>query len=139
MIRLSVLGVMVFCSMMLSGCVSMKVGMEKQPSRLQVEGIATGYAALSGIRPYDKTILKAGLFSETERDGEIASIDIWPLGGVGVGLAGGRIQLLSLDVGAGVLFYQPKPAKHSEDKSEGKKEKKEMKTEGKKKESKSEK
>ncbi len=99
----------------LAGCVSLEVGTEKSPSRLEMKGLASGYGSLDGLRPYDGKILRFGLLSESERDGEIASIDVWPLAGVGVGVLGARVRLLLLDLGVGTLWYQPEPRTAGQD------------------------
>ncbi len=93
-----------------SGCVSLQVGTESEPSRVQLEGLGTAYAANSGIRPYDKTILKVSILKDTEDSGEVASLDIWPLMALRVGLVGVKARILPVEIGAGVLFYQPEPS-----------------------------
>ena len=93
-----------------SGCVSLKVGTETEPSRVQLEGLGTAYGAISGIRPYDKTILKFSILNDSEDSGEIASLDIWPLMALRVGLVGVKARILPVEFGAGVLFYRPEPS-----------------------------
>ena len=102
---------------MLVGC-SLKMGPRTEPSRIQMDGLGTAYAAVCGIRPYDGTILEANIL-EGKRDGEILSLDIWPLGGVGIGLIGARAQVLPLEAAAGLLFYQPQPVQYESKKTEG--------------------
>ena len=92
---------------LLTGCVSFRVGTEKNPSRLQVKGLATGFVSLDGFQHYSGTILKFGLLSESEGPSEIASVELWPVMSVGVGLVGARVQLLPIQVGLGVLWYKP--------------------------------
>ncbi len=94
----------------LVGC-SLRVGTRTEPGGLSVEGLAGGYASLSGIRPYDGTIIQLDLLKSSSRSGEfeVASVEVWPAVALGVGLAGARAQLFVLDVGAGVLAYRPKP------------------------------
>ena len=53
-------------------------------------------------------IFEAGIFGAA-RCGEIATLDLWPLFGVGVGLAGVRIRILPFEFAIGTLFYHPKP------------------------------
>lgn len=57
----------------------------------------------------DSNYLSAGIFKSAARKGEWASVDVWPLFGVGVGLAGARVQVLPFEVGLGVLAYKPSP------------------------------
>jgi hypothetical protein len=100
----------------LTGCVSLKVGPEAEPSSLRMEGLASAYVSTGGIRQYDKTILQFELFSNLGRSGEIVSVDLWPFAGFGLGLVGVRAHVLPLEVGAGILFYPPKPAVPVEEK-----------------------
>lgn len=101
----------VFC---LVSCFSLSIGTKKDPSRIQMKGLASAYASADWIEPYDGTVMRAGIFSESDRDGEWASVDIWPLGGVGVGLVGARVRLLFFEIGAGVLAYKPQPRNSKE-------------------------
>ena len=91
------------------GC-SVRVGTRTDSKGIDVSGLAGGYASVNGIRPYDGTILELALFEESHRSGEfeVASVELWPLAGLGVGLAGARAQLLFLDVGLGVIAYKPR-------------------------------
>lgn len=100
--------------LMLSGCVSVKVGAKTEPSRLEFDGLGTAYAAVNGVRPYDGTFLRANLLSSHRNDGEVASFEVWPICGAGVGLAGARINVFPIEVGAGILFYEPKPKNYFE-------------------------
>lgn len=95
----------------LSGCLSLSIGTQEKESAIHMDGLASGYAGFYPISKYNGTILKAGIFEESARDGEWASLDIWPLGGVGVGLLGARVRVLFLEVGAGVLAYTPRAPK----------------------------
>lgn len=100
---------------MLASCLSVQLGTEDRPSRLQMDGLASGYATIEAFPKYDGNILKAGLFQESARDGEWASIDIWPLGGIGVGFIGARVRVLFFEVGLGVLAYTPtRPPRQAE-------------------------
>lgn len=92
---------------LLASCLSIQLGTEDRPSRLEMDGLASGYATIEAFPKYDGNILKAGIFQESARDGEWASIDIWPLGGVGVGLIGARVRVLFFEIGLGVLAYTP--------------------------------
>ena len=93
----------------LSGCTSCEVKAAGEPACLETEGFASGYLALNGIRPYDKRLFYIGILKEWRDEFEVVTLDVWPLVGVGVGLAGVRVQVLPLEVAVGVLAYHPKP------------------------------
>ncbi|MBN1518415.1 hypothetical protein JXA32_17770 [Candidatus Sumerlaeota bacterium] len=71
------------------------------------------YMAGNGIRPYDGMILEAGVISDDDRWGDIVSLDIWPIGGVGVSFIGAKVKLLPFEIGFGVLGYDPEPETYS--------------------------
>lgn len=98
----------VFSVLFETGCMTLKVGTDNGSPPLEVSGLADGYVSLNGIRPYDETIVQASILNWSSRPGELASLDVWPLAGLGVGLVGARFQLLFLDVGLGALIYRPK-------------------------------
>lgn len=92
-----------------TGCISLTVGTSKETTGLEMNGPATGFADLNGIRPWDGTILRAHLLD----DGELISLGVWPLAEVGIGLIGARAQVLPLEAGVGMLFYSPEGNKTS--------------------------
>jgi len=108
--------------LILGGCVAVRVGTQEEESALRVEGLANGYVSLNGIRPYNGTLLELGLLTGSKRSHafEVVSAEVWPVVGLGVGLAGVRVQLLFLDVGVGVLAYKPAPPDWSEKSPEAK-------------------
>jgi len=93
----------------LGGCISLKIETQEKPSALKVEGLADGYITMGGLHPYNGTIVDFGLFGEERRRGEILSLDVWPLAGIGVGVLGGRVRVIPLEAGVGILLYDPKP------------------------------
>jgi len=105
-----------------SGCFSLSVGTKSEPSQLEMSGLADGYAKVDALPEYNGTIFKVGLFSESNREGEWASIDLWPLGGVGVGFVGARVRILFLEVAGGVLGFPEEHPKAKKKKAEPKKE-----------------
>jgi hypothetical protein len=104
---------------LLLGC-SVSVGARPDSKGIDVSGLAGGYASLNGIRPYDRTIMDLALFESSRRskEFEVASLEVWPLVGLGVGLAGARVQLLFLDVGLGVIAYDPEAPQWPEESAE---------------------
>ena len=93
-------------ALLAGACTSFDVGTEGDVA-LEYEGILDGYVTADGIPEYDGTLLHAGLLGSAAREGELVSVDLWPLGGVGVGLFGVRLQILPLDIGLGTLFFAP--------------------------------
>lgn len=94
---------------LLTGC-SLKLGAGVDPPRLQWEGPGAAYICLCGIRPYDGDIIEAHIFGgNPDRPGEVLSLDVWPLAGIGIGVIGARLQILWLEAAAGIFFHHPKP------------------------------
>lgn len=89
------------------GCIGVSVGTDDDEF-FRMRGLGTAYAAVPGIDDYDGKIIKLGLLSRSPAGAQLAGIDVWPLFSVGVGLVGARVRVLPLEVGAGVLFYEPK-------------------------------
>ena len=86
------------------GCISMRVGGGDEFFRMK--GLANAYATLTEVK--EGPLLDFGLFTNT-RGGEIVSLELGPLAGVGIALLGARARVLPFEVGAGVLFYDPRP------------------------------
>ena len=92
---------------------------DEEPPLFQSDGLVNGYFAFNGIRPYNGTIFEAGALGASNRWGDIASVDGWPLGGFGVSLIGCRIKLLPLESGFGMLGYHPQPEEYPMEKENG--------------------
>lgn len=98
---------------LLPGCISFKLSAEDDPS-LKASGLGSAYVGYTGFDEWDGTILRLGLLWGDGRAGEIFSFDVWPLGGIGIGLAGARVRVLPIELGAGALFYKPQlPKRHA--------------------------
>ena len=96
----------------MTGCMSVSVGMGRE-AKVRSGGLVDGYVACNGIRPYDGEILEADLLGEgNERWGELASLDIWPIGGVGVSFIGARLKVLPFEAGFGIFGYSPSPERY---------------------------
>jgi hypothetical protein len=93
-----------------SGCIGVSVGTDDDEF-FRMRGLGTAYAAVPGIDDYDGKIIRLGLLSRAPAGAQLAGIDIWPLCSVGVGLVGARVRVLPFEVGAGILFYEPKPVR----------------------------
>jgi hypothetical protein len=90
------------------GC-ALEVRAENGAAVVEAGGLARAYVSVESLRPYSGTIFRLGIFDMAEHPAEIANIDVWPIGGAGIGLVGARVRVLMLGAGAGVLWYQPKP------------------------------
>ncbi len=88
-------------------CISFRLSAEDDP-QIRASGLGTAYVGYTGFDEWDGNIIKLGLFGGDGRAGEFFSLDIWPLGGVGLGVAGARVRVLPFEVGAGALLYHPK-------------------------------
>lgn len=106
------IGMMLMAGAMLwaSGCMTVRLGTNSDRNMIEMNGLGSAYATLSGIESYDGTIIEAHLIDSPGQTGELIGLKIWPLGEAGAGLVGARLKLLPLDLGAGILFYEPHPA-----------------------------
>ncbi len=91
-------------------CISFRLSAEDDP-QIRASGLGTAYVGYTGFDEWDGNIIKLGLFGGDGRAGEFFSLDIWPLGGVGLGVAGARVRVLPFEVGAGALLYHPRMPK----------------------------
>ena len=93
----------------LTGCASLTVGTADNPPQVRSQGLLNSYLACNGFRPYDRTFIDAGILSDNDRWGSIVSVDVWPIGALGVSFAGARMKVLPFEIGVGVLGYEPEP------------------------------
>ncbi len=94
----------------LNGCsVTVAHNGDVESGTVEMDGIVNGYASIHGLSEWDGNVVDVGVL-EFKR-GEIAHVEIWPLVGVGVGVAGVRLRVLPFEVGIGSLGYHPKPPK----------------------------
>ncbi len=71
---------------------------------IRSEGLVEGYATYGWAR--DPSFLKLELL-DGRSPGALASVDLWYLARVEVGLAGASVGVGPFDVGLGTLFYEP--------------------------------
>lgn len=92
----------------LTGC-SVSIGHRKdtETGTVEMRGIVNGYASINGLSEWDGDVIEASVLKF--RRGEIVQVEVWPIVGVGVGVAGLRLRVLPLEVGIGALFYHPRP------------------------------
>jgi len=98
----------------LTGCTSFTVNADKNPPQVKSKGLVNAYFACNGIRPFDRRIIEAGVFSDSDRWGNVASLDVWPIAGIGISLIGARVKLLPFELGLGILGYDPEPESYVE-------------------------
>jgi len=88
---------------------TLQLGSDPEVLQTRVRGLINGHFAEAESAEGDRPLIRAGLFGDSNRVGEIASLDVTPIGGAGVGVVGGHVRLLNLEMGLGVLGYDPKP------------------------------
>lgn len=94
------------CCLLLDACTLVRIGPEddRGPSRLQADGLVDGYLAV-GI-PEEDDLLDLQLFSGRS-SGSLLELSVWKLLRVELGLAGASLGVGPLDLGLGVLAYEP--------------------------------
>lgn len=91
----------------LSACSTMNLNVKDTPPDFPEPTAIDGYFNFDGLREYDGNIVNFSFLGTGARKGELIHLEVWPFAGVGVGLAGFRVQLLPIDLGLGTLFYTP--------------------------------
>lgn len=99
--------------LLLNGCFSLTIGTQDGPDRVQMNGLADGFVVVDSIRPYDGRIVELGLFGGKDTWGNLASVEVWPIGGVGLSFVGAKARLAFLEAGVGALGYHPRPSWNS--------------------------
>jgi len=97
----------------LSGCISLRFGdsSRDENSFFEMNGLAHAYGEVVNWDDYDGPNFGIDVLSNLG-DGEVAAVDLGPIFGVGVGLAGFRLRIWPIDFGVGVLAYDPEDANH---------------------------
>ena len=106
-------------ALLLAGCVSARIGTHTESiddsAVMSVAGIVNGHVSLDALPTYDGSVFELGILSDTYGPGEVASIELWPLAGVGIGVVGLRLRVLFLEAALGGLFYHPEPLRLPEE------------------------
>ncbi len=68
------------------------------------------HVGFDGMTDYDGNLLDARILGDGSGNGSIASVDLGPLAGVSVGLAGFNVRVLPLELGLGIGWYRSAPA-----------------------------
>ena len=89
-----------------SSCTIVSVGPEDGPARLEAGGLIDGHVAV-GI-PEEDDLIDLELFDGSS-DGSVVEFRLWKLLRLEAGLAGASVGVGPLDVGLGVLAYEPEP------------------------------
>jgi hypothetical protein len=92
----------------LAGCLSIKAGNGPGAALVRLDGPVQAHVA-GGPPARGSSYVNVGVLRGTQRDGELVSVDVWPLFGLGVGVVGARASILGLEIGVGSLFYDPQP------------------------------
>jgi hypothetical protein len=111
--------IVILACLLYMGCGGLKVMSGEDSPQFESKGLVNGYFACNGIRPYNGTIVEAGALGASNRWGDIASVDGWPIGGFGVSFIGCRIKLLACEAGLGMLGYHPEPEDYPIKKEKG--------------------
>jgi len=98
----------------LLGCVSIKAGNGPGTSLVRMDGPVNAHVS-AGPPSRTGSLVNVGVLRNTARKGEVVSVDVWPLFGVGVGVVGARASVLGLEVGVGSLLYDPQPPTESDE------------------------
>ncbi|MCX8044820.1 MAG: hypothetical protein N3B18_11945 [Desulfobacterota bacterium] len=93
----------------LSGCIRFTAGVHSESYTPRFRGWVKGYATHKAMTEYDGTILTIATFDDSQHPGELLSVDLWPLAGIGIGPLGARIRLLPFGLGFGTIAYDPNP------------------------------
>jgi hypothetical protein len=107
-----------------SGCIRLKAGFYPESYKADFQGWFKGYASYKEMPKWDGTFLKIATFDDNERPGELLTLDIPFLAGIGIGPLGARIRILPFAIGVGTIAYDPKPHYDRAEKKELKKEQK---------------
>jgi hypothetical protein len=100
-------------------CTLLSGGVGTHPPQVYTDGLVNSSVALTGIGPYDNRFFHASVLSHDGRFGGIASLEVWPLGGVGIGFAGARVKILPLEIAIGVLGYDAAPVGNPDSEDSG--------------------
>jgi hypothetical protein len=91
------------------GCTLLSGGVGPTPPQIYTDGLVNSSVALTGIGPYNNRFFHASVLSKNGRYGGIASLELWPLGGIGIGFVGARVKILPIEFALGVLGYDATP------------------------------
>ena len=92
-----------------SGCIRIKTGFYPESYKADFQGWFKGYASYKEMPKWDGTILKIATFDDDNRPGELLTLDIPFLAGIGIGPIGARVRILPFALGVGTIAYDPKP------------------------------
>jgi hypothetical protein len=85
---------------MVNGCA---VRTSSTPPHIKTTGVVNSYAAVNGFRPYESQLGAVEILDGDGRWGEVVSVDLFGLGGLGVGFVGVRLKLLPFETGIDVI------------------------------------
>ncbi|MCB2154985.1 hypothetical protein KQI84_08865 [bacterium] len=94
-------------AVLLTGCTSIRTGPGLFQKHFRYEGKLGGYLSYTDLRGYDGDVLQIDIMNNEQQPGEILNLDLWPLGGIGIGPLGLRGHFTWIGGGMGTLFYIP--------------------------------
>ncbi len=102
--------VVILALVALQGCECLRVGTSESHTALEMTGLVDGYVSVAALHRPNGSVFQFGVFSWSEQPGEVLSVNIWPVVGLGLGPFGGRVRLFMLEVATGFLWYHPRPS-----------------------------
>ncbi len=90
----------------LAGCTVIDLRAHDDPPGVRSKALVSGYATAGW--PAEASMLSLGIF-DGPSDGAIFYFNLWKLLRVEVGVVGAAVGVGPLDLGLGVLFYEPQP------------------------------
>lgn len=90
-----------------SGCMAGRMGPGLRQHGFGYEGYFGGYFSYTDLRGYDAEIVRVDILNNEQQPGELLNLDLWPIGGIGLGPIGIRGHLGPIGGGLGGLYYIP--------------------------------
>lgn len=91
----------------LSSCATARWGPGHYQKTFHKEGKLGGYLSYTDLRRYDGDLVQFDVWNDSIQNGEIINMDLWPIGGIGLGGFGMRGHLGPIGGGIGTLWYIP--------------------------------
>lgn len=89
-----------------AGCTILRLDADEDPAQLRIGGLVDGHVAI-GV-PVEDDVLDVEVF-DGRSSGAVFELTVWKLLRLELGLAGADVGVGPLEVGLGVLAYDPEP------------------------------